>query len=163
MIDLLAVYYSETGHTARAARDVARRLGGDLERILPLWPARGSKLTKGVAALLGRETAVHGPWKDPARYDVVVIATPVWAGRLPPAVRGYLAKVDGRITQVAFIVTCTGPDSHGVLRALREGVGRPPVAEVTITDADRHSGMHEAQLASFADSLRRLHSVATPA
>lgn len=154
MPNVLVVYFSETGHTARAAKDVARRLGGDLERILPVASRRKSKLAKMFAALLRREEAVHVPAKDPADYRTVVIATPVWAGRLPPPVRSYLAKTRGHIRDAGFIATSSSAGSAGTLKDLRAAVGRAARAEVTITDADRRSGADAAKLAAFAETFR---------
>ncbi|RAI03819.1 hypothetical protein DLJ53_04930 [Acuticoccus sediminis] len=160
MRNLLVVYFSETGHTARAARDVALRLGGDLDRIVPLMPQKSSPLAKAFAALMGREELVHNPARNPSEYAVVVIASPVWAGRLPPPVRGYLGKVKGRLGAVAFLVTCGGGGTRAAFRCMRDAAGRPPIAQVTITDADRRSGMDAGKLATFADMLREERAAA---
>ncbi|MCF3934830.1 hypothetical protein L1787_15610 [Acuticoccus sp. M5D2P5] len=153
MTKVLVVYYSETGHTAHAARYVAHRLGGVLERIVPLSRERRSKFSKVIDALMRRVGAVHKPAKKPADFPILVIATPVWAGALPPPVRGYLTEVSGTVGDVGFIVTGASAGSGGVMRALRHAVGHAPIAEVTITDADRRNGTEAAKLVSFTDAL----------
>ena len=155
MPDVLVAYYSETGHTAAAATRVARMLGGDVERIFPASGSARSMLAKALAALLGREEGVASPARDPGGYRLVIVATPVWAGRLPPPVRGYLAKVRGRIGAAGFMATSGGAGSARTLRAMREAIGHAPLAEVTISDADRRSGADSAKLAAFADVLRK--------
>lgn len=159
MPDVLVAYYSETGHTAAAATRVARMLGGDVERIVPASSRARSMLAKALAALLGREEGVASP-RDPGAYRLVIVATPVWAGRLPPPVRGYLARVRGRIGSTGFIATSGGTASARTLRAMRDAVGHSPLAEVTISDADRRSGADSAKLAAFADVLRKRRQAA---
>lgn len=160
MSDVLVAYYSTTGHTAQAAKDIARRLHGDLERIIPRAPRRTSMFSMALAALLRRKDDVLPPAKDPADYRIVVIATPVWAGSLPPPVRGYLAQVRGRIKAAGFVATSSSANARGALKALRGALGREPIADVTISDVDRRSGQDAAKLATFADALRRQQLVA---
>lgn len=154
MANVLVVYFSETEHTARAAREVARRLGGEIDPIVPVVRRQRSALGKVFHALMGHADRVQNSARDPARYGLVIVATPVWAGRLPPPVRGYLARAGGRIRNVGFLVTCGGAGAQRVLRTLRTEVGRAPMAEVTITDADRRTGADLKKLAAFADMLR---------
>ena len=103
---VLVVYYSLTGNTARVARDLAVRLGGDVESIQDEGHGTG---------FLGQLAAAFDAWRkaparigtiqrDPTGYAITVVGTPVWAWQMTPAVRAYLQNTRGKIRNVAFFI-----------------------------------------------------------
>src|SRR5688572_9341 len=117
---VLVACYSLTGNTARVARDLAARLGADLESIQDKGHGTG---------FLGQFAAALDAWRqapanisalqqDPAQYSITVIATPVWVGQMTPAVRAYLKQTRGRIQSVAFFVTSGDTDVGKLLPSL---------------------------------------------
>jgi len=104
---ILVAYYSLSGNTARVARDIAARVGADIESIQD--PGHGvgffGYLKDSLDALRSIPAKIGPLAKNPADYALTIVGTPVWAGRLTPAVRSYLKQTQGRLGKVAFFVT----------------------------------------------------------
>jgi flavodoxin len=104
---ILVAYYSLSGSTARVARDIATRMGADIESIQD--PGHGvgffAYLKDSLDALRSVPAKIGPLVKDPGDYALTIIGTPVWAGRITPAVRSYLRQTQGRLGKVAFFVT----------------------------------------------------------
>ena len=104
---ILVAYYSLSGNTARVARDIAARVGADIESIQD--PGHGvgffGYLKDSLDALRNIPAKIGPLAKNPADYALTIVGTPVWAGHLTPAVRSYLQQTQGRLGKVAFFVT----------------------------------------------------------
>jgi flavodoxin len=92
----LVVYFSQTGNTKKVAEKVARNLGADIDEII-------DKDKKGQEAMFKKEPIEINFRKDPSKYDLVVIGSPVWAFGVPPATKSYLMK--NKFKNVGFFCT----------------------------------------------------------
>lgn len=90
------VYYSQSGHTARAAEEIAGRLGADLIPVRPVraYPEKGFRkfFRGGAAAVMKRRPALQPYAFDAGAYGLVILGTPVWAGRMAPPMRTFLSE-----------------------------------------------------------------------
>ena len=104
---ILVTYYSLTGNTARVARDIAARVGADIESIQDSGHGVGffGYLKDSLDALRGVAARIGPLAKNPGDYALTIVGTPVWAGHLTPAVRSYLQQMQGSLGKVAFFVT----------------------------------------------------------
>ena len=100
----LVVYYTRTGNTKFAAETIAAEIGADIEEVIDLKKRQGrlAFLPAGRDAMQGKETEIAPTNRNPADYDLIVIATPVWAGSPTPAIRTYLNKNDLSWKKVAL-------------------------------------------------------------
>jgi flavodoxin len=139
---VLIVFYSDSGHTAAAARRLAERLPARLECVRAKGLSRGfwGYVKRGIAALRQQETAIEEPAEDPRDYEVVVIATPMWAGRMATPIRAYLRRVADRLDRVAVLVSHGGTTPDKVYEEIAERVGHEPIGRTAISDADRRGG-----------------------
>lgn len=98
-MNVLIAYYSMTGNTKKAAEIIAQKFSNEhtvkIERIEPVKP-----YTKVSAYTLGCAAAIAGKGREikPAEfnwspYDLVIIGTPVWAGRPTPPLNEYISKI----------------------------------------------------------------------
>lgn len=154
------VYYSMGGNTAWAAEQLAARLGADLVALTPrrAYPDRGLRkfLWGGKSALMGDTPPLEPCGFDPARFDRVILGTPLWAGRIAPPLRSFLAEQGGALagkTLAAFI--CSGGGSPGkAFDQLRELLGGALAAEAHLVDPkDRPSAENAARLDAFCRAL----------
>lgn len=155
---VLVVYFSLTGNTARVARDVAARLGADIESIEDKGHGRN---------LFGQITAAFDAWRraparigalqhDPADYALTVIATPVWAGQMTPAIRAFLTQTSGRIHKVACFITSGDTDIAKVSPSLEAAAGQRAVALTGFTAAELgEAATYENKLATFVGEITR--------
>lgn len=130
----LVVYYSRTGRTANAAIAIANGCHADLEQI---YYANGNDYLPSVPralwqALSGRRPAIAAPRHDPAEYELVVLGTPVWAGRMAPPLRSYIAAQRAGLRRVAAFCTQGGNGGPDVLAAIAALSGQPLLASLTL-------------------------------
>ncbi len=110
-MNVLIAYFSQTGNTRKIARTIAAAENADLEEITEAkgrYTGVGWYLTSGLSALLKRKSDILKPKQDPQDYDLIFIGTPVWAGRIPPAIRSYMGEKDFKGKKVALFCTMGG-------------------------------------------------------
>lgn len=152
---VLVAYYSRTGTTRQVATELAAMLGADVEEITDTKARGGFFGYMGAGKdASGKKTTVIGPLQnDPANYDLVVLATPVWAWTVTPAMRTYLIQTKGRIGKAAFLCTMGGSGDVKTFAAMEEISGLKPEATVSFKTAEVKKGQHSRRLKDFADQL----------
>jgi flavodoxin len=152
----LVVYYSLTGNTARVAHDIAKRTGADIESLRDREHGAGFfRYIKDCFDALRNKTARITPLsRDPADYDLTVIGTPVWVGRMTPAVRAYLQQTRGRFGRVAFFVTSGNTDVARVRPTLEAAAQTQAIASVGFSGPElKDESVYESKLATFLNDL----------
>jgi flavodoxin len=92
----LVVYYTRTGNSKFAAETIAAELGADVEEVIDLKKRQGklAYMSCGRDAMSEKETEIVATKRNPAEYDLIVIAQPVWAWSPTPAIRTYIKMND---------------------------------------------------------------------
>lgn len=103
----LVVYYSRTGITRTVARYLAEKLDADVEELIDTKNRKGPLgfVIAGKDAALKKLVPIEPPKTKPAEYDLVVIASPVWANTMSSAVRMYLTEHGKDIRRAALLST----------------------------------------------------------
>ena len=97
MKDVLCIYYSRTGNTKKAMEEIAQDLDAELAELhddvdrsgLGGWLRSGLDAMRRTTRPVTVET--QRPLKD---YRLVILGTPVWAGRCSSVMRGFLKSRD---------------------------------------------------------------------
>lgn len=109
MSDILCIYYSRTGHTKQAMEEIAQALNAELVEITDgVDRGRTSGLLRSGLDAMARTTAPLQPFETERPledYRLVVVGTPVWAGRCSSVVRGLLKKHGKKLTHAAYVAT----------------------------------------------------------
>ena len=109
MSDILCIYYSRTGSTRGAMEKIARTLGAELVELKDGVNRSGFKgwLRCGMDAMRRTCPPVAKPeTKRPlADYRLVIIGSPVWAGRCSSVMRTFLKAHGQKLENVAYVVT----------------------------------------------------------
>ena len=152
----LVVYYSKTGVTRKAAVAISRMLGSDIEEIVDSKDRSGiiGWLTGGGDSYLKKLTDIKRPKKDPSKYKLVILGTPVWAFTLTPAVRTYIAKRCRRLKKVAFFCTNGGAPGN-TFKAMQELCGKKPVAVLGLSVKDMLSGEYFDKIKRFVSKIKK--------
>lgn len=155
---VLIVYYSETGHTRAVADALDKALDATVERIeAPLFDGRhGFWLFSWrlVSALAGLAAKIAPPRHDPAGFDLVILASPVWGGRLSTPMRGYLKRFRGRFRNVAYATTQTGENPGRSFTDFGQLAGRRGIARLSVSEPDRRDHRDTRKIAEFAADLQ---------
>ena len=106
----LVIYYTRSGNSKFAAENIAAELGADVEEVVDLKNRQGklSFISAGRDAMSGKETEIAQTSRNPADYDFIIIAQPVWAWSPTPAIRTYLSKNDLSGKKVALFFLDVG-------------------------------------------------------
>jgi flavodoxin len=155
---VLVVYYSKSGNTERAAKDIAARLNGDLEKITDKKERKGfwGFLFGGRDAMRKYKTEIGDSQKNPLNYDVTVIGTPIWAANMTPAVRTYVENNKAGFKNFAIFAT-SGSTGLGKAQADMETLmGKKTTASILFTARDlRNEKTYGEKLSSFISGLTK--------
>lgn len=153
---ILVIYYSRSGNTERVAKDIAAKLGADLEKITDNKNRSGffGYLYGGRDATLRKPTEIGGVTRDPAAYDVVVMGTPVWAWTMTPAVRTYISRFKGVLKAVAFFTTSGGVKPDGIVKAMEDLAGKKAVAFTGFDQRElKNETVYNERIAAFTAAI----------
>ena len=112
MSDILCIYYSRSGHTRRAMKRIAIALDAELVAISDQQNRNGWRgyIRCGLDAMK-KSTHPLRPFeteKPIEEYKMVIVGTPVWAGRCASPIRGLLKRRGMEMHQVAYVLTRNG-------------------------------------------------------
>lgn len=152
----LVVYYSRTGHTDALAREIAARCGADIERIRDHGVDRSGLrgyLRSGWQAWSGATPPIRRAVRDPGRYELVLIGTPVWNWSLAAPVRTYARRHAAHFKRVAFFCTEGGSGERRAFAELRRICGQAPLATIAVKENRLDRPRHAVQLRRFLAHL----------
>jgi len=100
----LIAYYSRTDNTKKLAEKIAKELKADIDEIQDEKDRSGwiGAFIGGFDSLFKIKTPIENK-KDPEKYDLIILGTPVWAGKMTPAIRTYFCKYEFK--NIAFFST----------------------------------------------------------
>jgi len=151
----LVVYYSRTGNARFVAETIAAEIGADVEEVIDLKKRSGTfvLISSGFAALRGKETKIAPTKKSLAGYDLVIVGTPVWAGRPTPAIRTFLKKNDlsGKKVAVFFAQGRKSPRAIKQIKALMPHSNC--IGEFSIVNPLANKEDSEKQIAAWCQTL----------
>jgi flavodoxin len=156
MMKTVIVYYSRSGATRRLADEIAAKTGADVEEII---------YTESMSGIIGFVRAGHqsmsqkpAPIKplkaDLGGYDLVVLGSPVWAGKLSAPALSFLSTYKGSIRQLAvFITHADGKNDYdNVFDEVERVSGLKLRSKVSSVTKDIKSG--NIQLDAFLENIK---------
>jgi len=120
---ILVAYYSRTGHTKFISEKIAQQLGADLCEVVDKKKREGKLgfLGGGNDALREKLTDIEVS-KPVDGYDLIIIGTPVWAGKITPAIRKFIGTNDFKERNVALFVTLDGNKPEKSLENMKSAI-----------------------------------------
>ena len=109
MAKVLCVYFSRTGRTAKLVREIVQEIGCEVVRLDDGVIRKGLSgwLLSGLQAVARKVPPVKQPETKHKlkEYDLVILATPVWAGRCSAPMRSFLIQFGEQLGRVAYLIT----------------------------------------------------------
>lgn len=109
MAKVLCVYFSRTGRTAQLVREIAQEIDCEVVRLDDGVMRKGLSgwLLSGLQAVSRKVPPVKEPETKLKlrKYDLVILATPVWAGRCSAPMRSFLQQFGDELHRVAYVIT----------------------------------------------------------
>ena len=154
--NILVVYYSRTGSTRKVAEYITKQLGADMEAIIDMKKRSGvgGFVLGGKDSLMRKETEISEIKKDPSKYELVIVGSPIWAGNMPPAIRTYLNKYKANINSVAFFATSGGSSQVKIFEEVKSLLDKELISLMRIcTKEIKDDSVFNAKLSSFIESI----------
>ena len=156
------VYYSLQGNVRYVCEKVSKELDADLIELVPVkaYPDKGMvKFLWGGSAVTFKKKPELEPYafnKD--EYELVILATPVWASSFTPPLRTFLEDNDLTGKKIAVIVTSAGGNSTKCIAALKQSAKADSlVAELSLVDPKDHpSEDNTRKIDGFIGKIRQL-------
>ena len=130
MRDVLCIYYSRTGNTKRVMETIAKEMDAELLALtdgversgLRGWLRSGmDAMRKDCPDVLPFETE-----RKLENYRLVIVGTPVWAGRCSSVIRSFLKNHGGELNRVAYVLTRGSEHrSEDIYRQMDQYTGKP--------------------------------------
>ena len=152
----LVVYYSRSGNNKKIAEELAALslLKADLDEIIPQKKYSGifGWLKAGFHASKDKRIKIN-VLKNPSDYDLVIIGSPNWAGKLSTPVFSYLQNY--KIKKLALFSVCGSGDISKEVAQL-EALGIKPVATLALKEKEIKENMHHNKVIGFYNHLRQM-------
>lgn len=137
MSDILCLYYSRSGNTRQTMAEIAEALEAELVEFTDGVDRQGRKgyfrsgldaMRRPTHPLEKFETA-----KPLEEYRLVILGSPVWAGRCASPVRGLLKRRGQELSRVAYVLT-RGSDKRyeEVYRQMDSYTAQPHLLEASL-------------------------------
>ena len=156
MAKVLVAYFSVSGVTEKAAKELAKAAGADLFQICPEapytkedldWTNKQSRCTLEMQDLSCRPP-IRGNVQDMEQYDVVFVGFPIWWGREPSVVDTFLTDYDYKGKCIIPFCTSGGSGIGSAAQRIRELTG------ANVNEGKRLGGtVSEEDLKLWADGL----------
>ncbi|MBN2111933.1 hypothetical protein JW707_02420 [Candidatus Woesearchaeota archaeon] len=133
----LVVFYSRTGNTKKIALEIKKSLKADIDEVKDKKDRSGIKgyLLAGKDSILKRTTEIVFR-KNPEKYELVVIGTPVWSFTVCPAIRTYITQNKDKLRKVAFFCTQGSNSDQKTFRDMQK-LAKKPLATYSISTSYR--------------------------
>lgn len=154
------VFYSLSGNTQAAAKEIAEGIGADLIelKLVKPFPTEKSKQLAlgGMQAMFGVKPAIQELSKNIKEYDVLILGTPIWAGTIAAPVHSFLNKYQVLDKIVTVFTFSGGGDNKRCIAKLSKRLPRLKV-EVALANRDSDLAIHNAdKIHHFIKEVERL-------
>jgi len=156
MSKTLVAYFSWTGHTREIAEAVAAELGADVEQIREVHPRSGwvAYFRSAWEVFRSKTVPIRHVEMNPSAYDLIVLGTPVWAGRMSSPLRAYIAQQGSKLARIALFCTQGGASGEQALRQVADLCGKMPAATLIVSERELKSGAWREKVAGFVKALQ---------
>lgn len=155
---ILVVFYSRSGTTAEFAGRVAAELEGDCERLQDVEFLRRLGpigFVRSILDVVFRRPAHLQPMTHTlADYDVVLVGTPVWAGRASTPVSTWLSQHGHEVRTTAFFCTMGGRGSEDTFAQMQQLAQNAPIATCAISARDMQKDLAVEKVAGFVLAIK---------
>ncbi len=153
----LVVFYSLTGKSRQVAEWLAAGLNAEIEEIVEQRPrdfAFRGIFRSGLDSLLRRRSPIAPMTHREEIYDRVILACPVWGGRIAGPARTWLHRHGQRVRALGLALQSgDGAAYPAVLGEVQDITGRSPKPLLTVSERDFGIRGAERRVADFVHSI----------
>ena len=153
----LVIFYSLSGKSRQVAEWLASGLHAHLSEILEENPrdfAFRGLFRSGLDSLLRRRPRIRPMDLREEIYDRIILACPVWGGRIAGPARTWLHDHGQRARSLGLALQSGQGIAHdGVLQEFETIIGRRPNPLLTVGESDFRDGSAEHKVGDFVRSI----------
>lgn len=155
-MSILVVYYTRTGNTKKVAEEIAEELNADIERIIDTTKRSGiiGWLRSGYHASREKLTKIKGIEKDPSNYEIIILGTPTWAGKLTPALRTYIKRYRDQFNKLAYFITLKGRSGDELIQSIGEFCKKDPITTMQVIEKEIKESRYKTKMDEFIRSIK---------
>ncbi len=153
----LVIYYSRSGKTQSVAEKIAEFLDAEIEEIIDKTDRTGKFgfLRSAVEAMVAGETEIKPPEFSPNDYDLVLLGCPVWARKLPPAMRVYLKRFDLSDNRIAFFNTNDSDETQNTFSIMQELANdQKPIGKLVVSKVSKNKEEKTKKIEEWCEELK---------
>ncbi len=154
MKDVLVVFFTRTGNSERLADEISIKLHGDIDEIKSEFKYLGISgfIRAGYRSVTKKIDQIEFQ-KDPSKYKIVVLVSPIWASNIPPAIRSYINKNKESLKNYGLIINGAMKENKKAYENFKELLGNP-VSEYVADNSNIDYEICQKDLEDFADKIR---------
>ena len=152
----LIVYYSRTGVTKTVTDLLANLLSADTEELIDTKKRSGViGFASGCKDAIAKKSFQTEPIKaDLQNYDLVIVATPVWANTMSTATRYFLEQFGDKISQAAVFCTTGRTGIEKTNFQLAEYIAGNVIASAGFVQKNVKKGKSVPSIEAFAELIK---------
>ncbi len=153
---VLIVYYSRSGNTRKVADMIAHLIDCDVEPIVCKENLSGfwGFIKCAFYAVFNKFLQISKIEHNLEKYKVVLIGTPIWAGKISSPIRTFIDRYKDKLTRVAFFATMGAEPNKGIFRKINNTLAKEPVAILIISVKELKSGIDKKKLIDFITPIQ---------
>ena len=145
----LIVYFSKTGTTMKVVDEVSKKLNSDVAKLSSKSGFFGTLFK----SIFGGKMELDPIKFNPEKYDLVIIATPVWGGNPIAHIKTFCQRY--KFNKVAFIITRKGSGLNRPLKKLTS-LTKEPVAVLEFVDETINGNPRKEKIDKFVNEINSL-------
>ena len=162
---ILVTYFSRSGNCRRVAEEIARQLNCDLQGVHSLtdYPLGFWGFQKAlIDTAINRNISIQVGKKDLRDYDLVIVGSPIWFGRVAQPIKIFLEKYKDSFKNIAFFCTQDGSaGSDKLFKQMGNLSGKKPVVTLKITSQEIRNETFQKKVAQFVELFKPIPKKST--
>jgi len=150
---ILIAYYSRTKNTKKLAEELAEELKAEIDEIEDEKDRSGwiGAFIGGFDSLFKIKTPIKNK-KDPEKYDLIILGTPVWARKMTPAIRTYFYKYEFK--NIAFFSTSESEETKQFTEMTI--LSKKPIATLSVKKSTINSNKTNKKISEFINQIKNI-------
>ena len=152
---ILVIFYSRSNNTQRVAEEIRNSLDCDLEEVIDTQNREGALgyMSSAVNAIRKTSANINELKNDISTYDLIIIGTPVWTGKMSTPIRTFIAQNHVKFKNTAFFATATGPKFDGTFKEMEELSKTSPIAKLGLKGSEIKDGSYKSKVDEFTKNI----------
>lgn len=155
-MNCLIAYYTRTGNTEQVAKKIAEEVDADLEKIIDKKKRTGiiGWIRAGYDSVRGNLTEIETIEKEPNKYDLIILGTPIWAGNPTPAIKTYISDNKEAFKKIVLFTTSKGSNFQGALDEMETLSDKETVLKQGFIEKEIKQNQIDIELNEFTSKIK---------